>query len=238
MIPKKVNAIKLDHLAEIRIKKEQIIVNSTRELLYLYCIIKQNFYNIDAGKLHTILTNKIEDLMLFLTENNFSSNEINIARYLLSAALDEVTFRYTESSQRYQSLTSQYYKGELGGIYFFTNLEELEKDIKENSALLTLGLMILYIGFKGQYAIENDGLLALEVIKNRLYFSLKRSAPKNLQQITISKEGDISKDLKQINKRLLPIMILILFIFYFISYQSLSNKVQDLRLIIKEIFEL
>ena len=234
------NASTLSAIEDVRIKKEQVIIETTRELVYFSCIIRQQVYNIDISKLHTILTNKIEDLMFLLSQNNFPSEEISQVRYLICAALDEAIVSYTEASEflHYQSLTSQYYKGELGGIYFFQKLEELEKNIQSNSALLTLGLIILCTGFKGQYAIENDGLIILSQIKNRIYFTLKRFVPKTLQKVTQSDAQGSHYFSKKARKLIFIGMILIILLTYFVTYLSLYRKTEDVGFIIKEIFEL
>ena len=227
---------------KVIIPKEQILINATRELLYFCSIIRLKQYNIDATKLHSILINKMSELIIILSENNFSIEEMNTVKYLLSAALDEAILSSTESIESgHQSLTNHYYKGELGGIYFFENLAILQKDFTKNLPIIQLALLILSIGFKGQYAISDNGLFHLSQIKDNLYIALKKARNtliENTVVLTTVPNTELKNTLKKYLIPISSVSIALIGMTYTIMYQNLTSKTSELHKLIKEIFYL
>lgn len=98
-------------------------------------------------------------------------------RYLLCAFIDEAvlnTIWGSSSTWSSQSLLSTLHAETSGGETFFVILDRLLKDPNANIDLLELMFIFLSLGFKGRYAVMNQGQEKLEELRNIVYEQIRR----------------------------------------------------------------
>ncbi|MBO0495077.1 type IVB secretion system protein IcmH/DotU [Pseudomonas sp. Marseille-Q1929] len=104
------------------------------------------------------------------------SAEVNTARYVLCAVLDEavVTAQWDSHGDWSQmSLLSRFHHETLGGEKFFTLLERLSRDPIKHVAMLELMYLCLAIGFEGKYRVMERGMVRLEAVRDGLYRQIR-----------------------------------------------------------------
>jgi len=98
-------------------------------------------------------------------------------RYVLCAVIDEAvlnTIWGSSSSWGSQSLLSTLHAETSGGETFFVILDRLLKDPNANIDLMELMFICLSLGFKGRYAVMNQGQEKLEELRNIVYEQIRR----------------------------------------------------------------
>jgi type IV/VI secretion system ImpK/VasF family protein len=218
-------------------EKHQLILRVTKELLYWSCLLRGCLYQFEIAKLHSLLTYKIEEVSLILSGHGCSAEEVDKVKFMLCTELDEAMVEYLDKGDlsRYKSLTEYYYR-ELGGEHFFDIIAAFLKSPHSNLAILSLGHIILCLGFKGQYALEENGLSRLSEIKDNLFFKIKKILPGPEFEVAPSVEiaTRTSFIYKQMRTKIIPIFLLILAVAYWSFYRDLDKKVHQLRTIIQD----
>ncbi len=103
--------------------------------------------------------------------------EVNTARYVLCAVLDEavVTAQWDSHGDWSKiSLLSRFHHETLGGEKFFTLLEQLSRDPIKHVAMLELMYLCLAIGFEGKYRVMERGVVQLEALRDGLYRQIRQ----------------------------------------------------------------
>ena len=103
--------------------------------------------------------------------------EVNTARYVLCAVLDEavVTAQWDSHGDWSKiSLLSRFHHETLGGEKFFTLLEQLSRDPIKHVAMLELMYLCLAIGFEGKYRVMERGAVQLEALRDGLYRQIRQ----------------------------------------------------------------
>jgi len=98
-------------------------------------------------------------------------------RYVLCSFIDEAvlnTIWGSSSSWGSQSLLSTLHAETSGGETFFVILDRLLKDPNANIDLLELMFICLSLGFKGRYAVMNQGQEKLEELRNIVFEQIRR----------------------------------------------------------------
>ena len=98
------------------------------------------------------------------------------ARYVLCTALDDVVLNTPwgrTSDWQQQSLLITFHKEAWGGEKFFLLLDRLVKDPRGNLHLLELMYLCLALGFQGRYRVLEGGYNQLEVLRERLFHTLR-----------------------------------------------------------------
>jgi type VI secretion system protein ImpK len=106
-----------------------------------------------------------------------SQGQMDIAKYLLCALLDEMVLNTpwgSRSGWGHNSLSSLFYKKLVGGEEFFQILDRLKQQPSQNQDLLELAYLCLSLGFEGKYRYINNGLLTLERERQDLYLLVQR----------------------------------------------------------------
>jgi type VI secretion system protein ImpK len=106
-----------------------------------------------------------------------SQGQMDIAKYLLCALLDETVLNTPWGSQSgwgHNSLSSQFYKKLVGGEEFFQILDRLKQQPSQNQDLLELAYLCLSLGFEGKYRYTNNGLHTLERQRQDLYLLIQQ----------------------------------------------------------------
>jgi type VI secretion system protein ImpK len=222
--------------------KHQLIVRTTKELLYWSCLLRRCIYQFDIAKLHTLLTYKVEEVSSILLAHGCSAEETDKIKFMLCTELDEAMVEYLDKRElgRYRSLTEYYYKEQLGGEHFFDIIAAFLKSVHSNISVLSLSHIILCLGFKGQYALEERGLIKLSEIRDNLFFKIKKVLPG--PYFAILDSSNVSENsayvYRQIKTRILPLIFIILAIAYGVAYRDLHDRVHQLRTIIQNNLEL
>jgi type IV/VI secretion system ImpK/VasF family protein len=217
--------------------KHKLILRVTKELLHWSCLLRGCLYQFEVSKLHSLLLYKIEEVTSILSAHECSAEEIDKVKFMLCAELDEAMVEYLDKGElsRYKSLTEYYYK-ELGGEHFFDIIAAFLKSPHANLAILSLSHIILCIGFKGQYALEENGRDKLCEIKDNLFFRIKKILPGPQFEIESKAQVQVraNRVYSKIRTRVVPVFLLILIFAYGVFYRDLGLKVNQLQAIIQD----
>jgi type VI secretion system protein ImpK len=131
----------------------------------------------------------IEEIRVFESEARslgVDAQNIQIARYVLCTALDEIVLntpwgRTSEWSS--QSLLAYFHNEVAGGERFFALLNKLIEDPARNLPVLELMYVCLSLGFEGRYRVMENGRSKLEEQRDRLYRTIR------------NQRGDAQRDL-------------------------------------------
>ncbi len=215
--------------------KEEALAAFVRECLYFFCLLKKAEKNFDVEKVYTLLTNKVEETALLMTEGNFYPDEIDKIRFILCTALDEALAHYIQQKglSSYSSLTTYYYREQLGGEHLFNILEEASRDVRLNLPMLCLGHKLLCLGFMGQYALKENGLIALGNIKDRVFALIKKAVPQKKVEKVVKDSHNDARVVRRLRTTILPLMLVITACTYGVAHQRLVNAKQGLHALIK-----
>lgn len=129
------------------------------------------------GALNERLVSAITQYELSAQHDGVESAEVNTARYVLCAVLDEavVTAQWdSHGDWSKMSLLSRFHHETLGGEKFFTLLERLSRDPIKHVAMLELMYLCLAIGFEGKYRVVERGVVQLEAVRDGLYRQIRQ----------------------------------------------------------------
>lgn len=122
----------------------------------------------------------LEEIKTF--ENNARTMGIDTdttyaCRYVLCTFIDEAvlnTIWGSSSSWSNQSLLSTLHNETSGGETFFVILDKLLKDPNANLDLIELMFICISLGFKGSYAVMDQGYEKLEQLRNTVFEHIRR----------------------------------------------------------------
>ncbi len=126
--------------------------------------------------LHQQLAGEITQFERRAQAEGIPPETIYIARYALCSTIDEFVMATpwgAQSNWSRQSLLSLFHKETFGGEKFFRLLNKLEQDAARNLDLLELFYLCLALGFRGRYAVSNDGINELERVRENLYHVIR-----------------------------------------------------------------
>ena len=134
------------------------------------------------GALNERLVSAITQFEHCALHEGVENAEVNTARYVLCAVLDEavVTAQWDSAGDWSKiSLLSRFHHETLGGEKFFTLLERLSRDPLKHVAMLELMYLCLAIGFEGKYRVLERGVVQHEAVRDGLYRQIRhvRGAP-------------------------------------------------------------
>jgi len=128
------------------------------------------------GALNERLVSAITQFEQCAVHSGVEGAEVNTARYVLCAVLDEavVTAQWdSHGDWSKMSLLSRFHHETLGGEKFFTLLERLSRDPIKQVALLELMYLCLAIGFEGKYRVVERGVVQLDAVRDGLYRQIR-----------------------------------------------------------------
>ena len=98
------------------------------------------------------------------------SMKVLTLRYVLCAVLDEAILQSSLSLEWSRcTLLTYFHQDSWGGEKVFSILDELKRQPAENVDALQLIYVCLTLGFKGKYALKEDGLDQLESLRRQLF---------------------------------------------------------------------
>ncbi|RAU19035.1 type VI secretion system protein TssL [Nitrincola tibetensis] len=152
-----------------------VLENSAFEILSLLPSIRTQTTELSADLLRMKLIAMVESFEKSAYEANLDSKEVEIARYILCATVDELVMNTPlgEEAQWSRHCLLSHYHGETwGGENVFVILGNLNKNPHKNIDLLELIYICMSLGFEGKYAVEPDRLSQLYELKKSLYHTL------------------------------------------------------------------
>lgn len=113
----------------------------------------------------TVLQQQLMEYQTRLQENKVPEWMARQAHYVLCTVLDEFYYQVTARDPFLTpSLLSRYHQDTQGGETFYRYLDEALADPEKNRDLLELFYLCLAVGFKGKYALAENGL---EILWNK-----------------------------------------------------------------------
>lgn len=106
-----------------------------------------------------------------------NNEAIGMGKYALCALIDETILSSPwgqQSGWANQGLVLQYYQDTKAGERFFLGLNKILELPEKNNDLLELFYTCLNLGFRGRYALVNQGEYELEKLRKKLYITIRQ----------------------------------------------------------------
>ncbi len=161
-------------------------------LLNLLSQIRNTPSHPNPEALHQQLASEITQFEKRAQAEGVAPETIYIARYALCSTIDEFVMATpwgANSIWSRQSLLSLFHKETFGGEKFFRLLNKLEQDPGRNLDLLELFYLCLALGFRGKFAVSNDGVNELERVRQSLYQVIRNQRGDFEPELSVQWEG-------------------------------------------------
>lgn len=163
------------------INHTHILIEASRNLLYLVVLLRQKKYEVKNINLFTCASKEIDQFVNVVKSINLPKEQISNAVYFICSALDEASSINNTKIVNHRSLVNYYYGEELSGENFFKILDKLNENELENLPLIKLAYLLLCFGFVGKYGINQNSLGELNQKRDKArLFILKYSLVKSL----------------------------------------------------------
>lgn len=139
------------------------ILNCAREILTDIYQLRANC-SVPADELSASL----QHFVTMAKKHLYTESMIEKAHFLLSIALDEAYVSCSQNKGKALNIFSKHYSQANGGEVFFDVLEHYINYYEEYKPLLELAFVILVTGFRGKYAVQEDGLKILLLKRQQL----------------------------------------------------------------------
>lgn len=114
----------------------------------------------------------------------------NIASYALCSALDEAVLTTpwgANSNWSNQSLLAEFHGDVWGGERFFEHIDMLRKNSNKNAPLVAFHLLLIDLGFEGQYRVQRGGDKVLEQLRRDLGRRFRRDKPAPVSSLLVGR---------------------------------------------------
>jgi type VI secretion system protein ImpK len=202
-----------------------IIILEASDLLYLITLLRQNKIEELTDKTYHSILETIEGFVKSLENYHFSIEQIDHAKYLICAAIDEAAAKSKDINIaleiRNKGFVNYFYKEELGGEKFFKIIDSLSDDIEKNYSLIRLAYILLLLGFQGKHGIIEQGLSILNDIQNQLYLSIS-----HYEKYLLAARTSVNQHNNRLESptKLFASYIFVAFVVYVIFYTVLDSK--------------
>ena len=166
-----------DHFEAFDTAGDNPLIASAFSLLSLVSKLRNLPFHDTVNELQDQLIAEIKLFESRALTKGASQSQMDIAKYLLCALLDETVLNTpwgSRSGWGHNSLSSQFYKKLAGGEEFFQILDRLKQQPSQNLHLLELAYLCMSLGFEGKYRYTNNGLLSLERQRQDLYLLIQQ----------------------------------------------------------------
>jgi type VI secretion system protein ImpK len=143
-----------------------------------------------------------------MLQKGLPRNQVQIAKYLLCALIDETVLNTPWGSQSgwgHNSLSSEFFKKMWGGEEFFQILERLKQQPAQHLDLLELAYLCLSLGFEGKFRYSKDSLNTLEKERQELFLLIQRLKGEPQRELSIYWQG--LRDLRNPLIRYVPLWV-------------------------------
>ncbi len=171
---------------------ENLVLSEANGILSIIGQIRTTPTHAEPHFLKDMLATRLRDYEMRLRQHSIDLAVIDIARYCLCCALDEVVLNTTWGSQSFwthDSLLNSFYASSQGGENFFNHLDNCLVKPNDHLDLLELMYVCLSLGFLGKYRLERNGLEAHRKLRKTIIVVLKthgrvlhQSLSNNIQQ--------------------------------------------------------
>ncbi|SFU99297.1 DotU family type VI secretion system protein [Pseudoduganella namucuonensis] len=153
------------------------LVAAANPLLDLVPQLRATLHHPDPARLREALAEAVRAFETRAREGGARAEHIVGARYALCSLLDEAAAGTPwggAGTWASQSLLVLFHNEAWGGEKFFLLLSTLARDPRANLDLLELMYVCLALGFKGRYQVQDNGMAALDALRERLAGMLRR----------------------------------------------------------------
>jgi len=153
------------------------IMSLARPLLSVLTSLSQTHQHPNVNDLHSRTVQEIQNFVTNAQQQGIHPQQIQVAKYILCAALDETVLNTPWGSNSQwpgQTLQSIFHKENTGGEKLFTIMDRLSQNPAANIDLLELIAVCLALGFMGKYRVVNGGWSHVENIRIQLYQQIVR----------------------------------------------------------------
>ncbi len=133
------------------------------------------------------LEREVQYFQQILLKQQVLPDDMNRMAYLLCTYIDGIGNEITENKRSRLTLLVTFYRDSLGGERCFEDLAHYMADPAEHFEILELYHLILSLGFKGQYHMQDRGDVLLMDLRIRLHTLLyERKPPLAITQVTLA----------------------------------------------------
>jgi len=160
-------------------------LSAAQTLLTLLVQVKRQSHMPDITQLHTQFVNEIKRVERTLNEASIHPRYVMAARYCLCTVIDEAMLSTpwgVPSGWSQQSLLSLFHQETWGGERFYTILENMLGDIRNNLDFIELMYVLLSLGFEGKFF--NKDQIVREEIRNRIFYAIRHARGKLSRQLS------------------------------------------------------
>lgn len=212
------------------------LVEACEPLFLLMNRIQTPAASVDVAAMRTSLQEGIAQMEKTAKSLNYGAEEIELARYALIVAFDEIILCSAwegkeEWSHEPMQLTC--FGDNTGGIAFFEKLEMVRAKREESPELLEIYFLCMALGFKGKYRLLNRE--NLQSLKRNILAELKQTpgletdlSPEWSQPVTPAKSGKKSLPAWMIPALCGGMAICLFFVLSFVGSSSVHRLIRDL----------
>ncbi|EKD75722.1 MAG: IcmH [uncultured bacterium] len=153
------------------------LIAAASPILSLIGRLRNAFISQDTAELYLDLIHEIKSFESYAQRLNYRAEIILIARYALSAMVDETLLHSTSGKEKEwekHKLLLFFQQEDWGGDRFFIILERLEQDPLFYIDLLELTYLCLSLGYEGKFRYQERGHVELQKIINNLFDKIKK----------------------------------------------------------------
>jgi len=128
-------------------------------------------------ELHDRLAAEVREFQRKVSQQGLLPEQIKVASYFICSLVDETVLNTpwgSESKWGHNSLLILFYNDAWGGEKFFDMVQGLVQQPAQNLHLIELAYLCLCLGFEGKYRITDNGLRAIEQLRQELYLLISR----------------------------------------------------------------
>lgn len=156
---------------------QNAIVSAASTLFALAAEIRQILRMPQIVPLRAQLLKALEEYNHRLVDIGVSKETIGMGKYALCALIDETILSSPwgqQSGWASQGLVLQHYQDTKAGERFFLGLSKLLESPEKNIDLLELFYTCMSLGFRGRYALVQQGEFELDKLKKKLYITIRQ----------------------------------------------------------------
>ncbi len=184
------------------------LVDSASALLALAPQLRTSASHSDPQALNQHLCGEMQKFEQRAKQRGCSPEHVLAGRYALCTFLDEAVLATpwgSNSGWSEKTLLSTFHREGFGGEKFFSILERVAQEPAKNINLIELQYVILGLGFKGKYNVQDRGGQEIQGIQDRLFQLIKQHRGDINQELSPRWRGE--QDLRNPLQEFLPLWV-------------------------------
>ena len=152
------------------------LLQAAGPLLSLLAELRHTVSHPDVPGLQQQVRQEIRQFEETALASGCDGDQVTAARYILCSAIDEAVLATpwgAESAWSAESLLNTFHKETWGGEKVFQIQDQVLGNPRGNIELIEVLHAVLALGFKGRYAVIDDGRYKLDEIRNELYRAIR-----------------------------------------------------------------